>query len=654
MLRVPTEFKKYYINPKNISITGPLGNGGSGVIQKATLNNKTVALKQPNLLTIIKSKSDKNILANEAIILAKLQSPYIVKLIGVTTDSDEFLSIVMQLYKTDLDSFLEKESKTIHFEQQVEWVRDITNALQHVHENGFLHRDLSPRNIFLTQKNKAKLGDFGLCCPQGHLETNSKGTIRYWAPEVFSGAAQSIPSEIFSLGGIFLKIITGSEPFPSLNNIHFSRHINELDFKPPHDAPPLFHLLISACWNRTPKSRPSAQWIVNQCDAVLMLIRAAPTNIISISLKEVVHLNIEKEIQLHSAFSLLEKYLIADERLTFDKSSSLQGDEFKIWQEILDNDKTMNIKYRTTLDVRPLYEGLILSQLTSPYIIKWLGISVEHIDDKWLGVTNQIHTVLEHFTDTLEHFLKVSAEKSQTISSEKILTWCRDICYGLQDIHDKGFMHGYLVLNSIFMVNDTVKIGNFDYAYPQKLSLAERKSDDKESNIPMSAWSTEWFSESNKGLDDIFMLGNMLWRIAFYTSTEWKESIYKKNPSLIVDHIRQPKPIPKDCLFLIKILIYSCWNNDSNQQLSPKKMGDLCNAELKKIQALSLTVNESKLNEIKDAESMRFHKKPLITRSVSSNSFFSQKKHFTVKLTETQMKCNPPEVCLNVFSKTMF
>lgn len=113
--------------------------------------------------------------------------------------------------------------------------REIAEGLSHIHQQGMIHRDLKPVNIFLDSRDQVKIGDFGLATTsflalQQHQEnggqqqiaigdigsshTGQVGTALYVAPELMGKASKSIYNQkvdLYSLGIIFFEM--SSVPF---------------------------------------------------------------------------------------------------------------------------------------------------------------------------------------------------------------------------------------------------------------------------------------------------------------------------------------------------------------------------------------------------------------------------------------------------------
>lgn len=93
-------------------------------------------------------------------------------------------------------------------------LRGLLSALMHVHSRGVIHRNVKPENVFLSEDNRAVLGDFGLST----LISDSKelrrqcGTPGFMAPEVVTGLAYDAKVDLFSLGVALWFAISGEEP----------------------------------------------------------------------------------------------------------------------------------------------------------------------------------------------------------------------------------------------------------------------------------------------------------------------------------------------------------------------------------------------------------------------------------------------------------
>jgi tetratricopeptide (TPR) repeat protein len=107
---------------------------------------------------------------------------------------------------------------------RVELLTRLCHAVGHAHQNGILHRDLSPRNILVDATGTPKVLDFGLACASDRdagasmLLTgpgNFLGTLRAMSPEHLSGNSRAIDarSDTFSLGLIAFEVLTGQHPY---------------------------------------------------------------------------------------------------------------------------------------------------------------------------------------------------------------------------------------------------------------------------------------------------------------------------------------------------------------------------------------------------------------------------------------------------------
>ena len=108
--------------------------------------------------------------------------------------------------------FTEKEAIVI--------VRQVASALKHAHDQGFIHRDIKPKNIMLSKAGAVKLADLGLARAMSDKDAaeaesgRAFGTPYYISPEQIRGE-KSIgpPSDIYGLGATYFHMVTGRVPF---------------------------------------------------------------------------------------------------------------------------------------------------------------------------------------------------------------------------------------------------------------------------------------------------------------------------------------------------------------------------------------------------------------------------------------------------------
>eukprot|EP00343_Euplotes_focardii_P001750 CAMPEP_0205802118 /NCGR_PEP_ID=MMETSP0205-20121125/4336_1 /ASSEMBLY_ACC=CAM_ASM_000278 /TAXON_ID=36767 /ORGANISM="Euplotes focardii, Strain TN1" /LENGTH=208 /DNA_ID=CAMNT_0053068005 /DNA_START=419 /DNA_END=1045 /DNA_ORIENTATION=+ len=100
------------------------------------------------------------------------------------------------------------------------YAAELVLAINHLHENGIVYRDLKPQNILIDTDGHLKLTDFGLS--KANFEEDQThticGTIKYIAPETISGQNYNQAVDWWSLGIILYRMLTGKLPYPTNKN----------------------------------------------------------------------------------------------------------------------------------------------------------------------------------------------------------------------------------------------------------------------------------------------------------------------------------------------------------------------------------------------------------------------------------------------------
>ena len=196
-----------------------------------------------------------------------------------TTDGPPIL--LSQLMPDNLNSFTVKMKGKLLVHVQLNLCLDMSKGIQFLHTNQVIHNNLHAGNVLISQDGQAKIADY--ICPQ-ITELNEKTTSQYkvfMSPELIKNhAICSRPSDIYSLGVLFLQVATQSSPTPSKDAelSEVQRHKHQLD---EITTNPLLPVILQ-CLNILP-ARPS---IDHLCDRI-NTAKQSPQNIMSDTLHRI-------------------------------------------------------------------------------------------------------------------------------------------------------------------------------------------------------------------------------------------------------------------------------------------------------------------------------------------------------------------------------
>jgi serine/threonine protein kinase len=198
-----------------------LGHGGMGLVYKGRqpLLDRLVAIKviRPDFQT---DDAFQERFLREARTLAKLRHPFIVTVFDVSKAEGLYGLVMEYVEGPSLRQLLDRGSIT---ERDVlDFVPQITEALQHAHEAGVVHRDIKPENVLVDSHGRVRLVDFGLATlfgpeAQRRIADDDRvvGTLRYMAPEQISmPQAVDHRADIYSTGVVFYEMLARELPGP--------------------------------------------------------------------------------------------------------------------------------------------------------------------------------------------------------------------------------------------------------------------------------------------------------------------------------------------------------------------------------------------------------------------------------------------------------
>ena len=204
----------------------------------------------------------------ECKVLQRLRHPGIVCYEDSFIHKNRQLCIVMAFCEGgDLSTVIEKRRMRSFPEHEViNWFLQISLALQYMHDEHILHRDLKTQNIFLTKQGIIKLGDFGIAkVLEGTLEMAKTviGTPYYMSPELFRNQPYSYKSDIWSLGCVLYEIVGLKHAFEARDMNSLVQKILRGNYAPiPSAASKDVRALIKDMLALSPASRPSVNQVL--------------------------------------------------------------------------------------------------------------------------------------------------------------------------------------------------------------------------------------------------------------------------------------------------------------------------------------------------------------------------------------------------------
>lgn len=202
-----------------------LGSGGMGVVLKAEHRylRRLAAIKVVHAAKRDDDQFDQ--VDNEFRLLARLDHPAIVKVYEAGRIAEMGLAYLVMEYieGQDLERYV-KERGRLAVPEACRIADGVALALEVLHANQCVHRDVKPSNIMVTPAGQVKLLDFGVArkFPDVLTEPGSVvGTVQYLAPEqAEDSSAVDIRADLYSLGAVLYFCLTGQPPFPRLENLY--------------------------------------------------------------------------------------------------------------------------------------------------------------------------------------------------------------------------------------------------------------------------------------------------------------------------------------------------------------------------------------------------------------------------------------------------
>lgn len=208
-----------------------------------------------------------------------LQHQYIVKFYGTSIPATESsctrVILVMEHCKSNFENYISQNLDKVPANSQnpavrnetFQWAKQIIAALGYIHNEGFIHRAITLKNIWLAENNTANIADVGVSKREQEIAGVLTGVPWYMAPELYYSRHYGNKVDIYSLGIVIWEMWYGLLAFNELRSLPISEFFRQVgqNYRPKDvkgcNSPPIrWKAIIENCWKTDPQERPPAEW----------------------------------------------------------------------------------------------------------------------------------------------------------------------------------------------------------------------------------------------------------------------------------------------------------------------------------------------------------------------------------------------------------
>jgi hypothetical protein len=225
---------------------------------------RDVRLERDVAVKVLREVEHERRFAAEARTLARLQHPNLVRLLDAGTDNGDAFLVLELLGGATVRQML--NGGALPSDRVVRIGTETTAALDYIHRQGIVHRDVKPSNLMLDAYGSIRLADFGIARLLGATRITGThqaiGTMAYIAPEQLEGGEVGPPTDVYSLGLVLIECLTGRRVFDGPPAEAAAARMSR-DPDVPAALPGGWPGILAAMTARDPHTRPSAAAVRN-------------------------------------------------------------------------------------------------------------------------------------------------------------------------------------------------------------------------------------------------------------------------------------------------------------------------------------------------------------------------------------------------------
>ncbi|XP_077981371.1 tyrosine-protein kinase SYK-like [Glandiceps talaboti] len=268
---------------RNLSLQDTLGKGNFGSVVKGIYrtDGQDVPVAVKTLKEEEKIPNKKTEIMKEAELMARLDHPYIVRMIGMCENAVGVMMLVLELANLGpLNKYL-KTNQTMRIRNILEILLQVSMGMDYLEGQQFVHRDLAARNVLLVTETYAKISDFGMSKALGLdsqyyvAETAGKWPLKWYAPECIYRFKFSSKGDVWSFGITMWEAMSfGRKPYAKMRGqqiLDLLESGKRLDR--PEKCPEEVYEVMKICWEFESRSRPHFKEVVTRMKGVLNGVR---------------------------------------------------------------------------------------------------------------------------------------------------------------------------------------------------------------------------------------------------------------------------------------------------------------------------------------------------------------------------------------------